>query len=113
GKETALPCTCGSKSKNAPIVAPLQNSANLPIISLSGLLALLQWLQTHHSAMQGADPCPHSPPLLSPPAPTRAAGSRSTVESADARTASANVGDAQQRRRSTARRSAPRAGGAR
>src|ERR1700730_4151383 len=102
-----------SRGKNAPIVSPLQNAANLPIISLSGLLELLQWMQTHQSTIQGGDSCPKPSQPLIPPAPIGPAGSRPTLESADARTASANVGDAQQRRRSTARRSSRRTGGAR
>src|SRR5262249_54031191 len=112
GTRTATSSCTRSKSKNAPIVLPLQNSANLPIISLSGLLELLQWVQTHPSAIHGGDPCPEPPPPLSPPAPAGPAGSRSTLESADGRTASADVGDTQQRRRSTARRSSRRTGGA-
>ena len=39
-----------------------------------------------------------------PPRPSGLAGPRSTLESADGRAASANLGDSQQRRRSTARR---------
>jgi len=38
-------------------------------ISLSGLLELLQWMQTHQSAIQGGDPCPQPQPPLSPPRP--------------------------------------------
>src|SRR5262249_7380808 len=49
---------------------------------------------------------------LSPPAPAGPAGARATLESADERAASANVDDAQQRRRSTARRCSRRTGGA-
>src|SRR6202035_2705096 len=101
-----------SRSKKAPIVSPLQNAANLPIISLSGLLELLQWMQTHQSAIQGGDLCPQPQPPLSPPAPARPAGARATLESADERAASANLDDPQRRRRSTARRCSRRTGGA-
>src|ERR1700730_1689936 len=100
-----------SRGKNAPIVSPLQNAANAPIISLSGLLELLQWMQTHQSAIQGGDPCPQPQPPLSPPAPAGPAGARATLESADERAASANPDDAQ-RCRSTAPRCSGRTGGA-
>src|SRR5260370_13306695 len=102
-----------SRSNDAPIVSPLHNSANLPIISLSGLLELLQWMQTHQSAIQGGDPCPEPQPPLSPPAPAGPAGARATLESADGRAASANIDDTQRRRRSTAQRCSRRTGRAR
>src|ERR1700730_14470989 len=102
-----------SRGKNAPIVSPLQNAANAPIISLSGLLELLQWMQTHQSAIQGGAPCPEPQPPLSPPAPAGPAGARRTLESADGRTASANIDDTRRRGRSTARRCSRRRGGAR
>src|SRR6516162_1142993 len=102
-----------SRRKNAPIVLPLHNSANLPIISLSGLLELLQWMQTRQSAIQGGDPCPEPQSPLSPPAPAGPAGARATLESVDGRAASADFDDTQRRCRSTARRCPRRTGGAR
>ena len=69
GTATAWRFGTRSRYKNAPIVPPLQNSASPPIICLSGLLELLQWMQAHQSSIQGGDPCPNSPPPLSPPRP--------------------------------------------
>src|SRR6516225_1987942 len=102
-----------SGRKNTPIVLPLHNSANLPIISLSGLLELLQWMQTRPSAIQGGDSCPEPQPPLFPPAPAGPVSARATLESVDGRAASADFDDTQRRRRSTARRSSRRKGGAR
>src|SRR6516162_860040 len=102
-----------SGRKNTPIVLPLHNSANLPIISLSGLLELLQWMQTRQSAIQGGNSCPALHPPLFPPAPAGPAGARATLEPTDGRAASADIDDAQRRRRSTARRFSRRKGGAR
>jgi len=69
--------------KPAPILSPLQNLAMLPIIAVSGLLQLAQWMQAYQSRFQGGDPCPKSPPSSSPPAPTGPTDSSPTLDSAD------------------------------
>src|SRR5512135_2627418 len=104
-----------SKSETAPILAPLQKSADTPIIALAGLLRLAEWIQAQHQVIQGGDPCHEASQLLLPPAHVQrsAVDARPTLESADGRTASTNAGHPQQHRDSTTRRTSQRSGGAR
>ena len=85
-----------------------------PIISLTGLLRLSEWIQARQILVQGGDPCQEKSPLLLPPAPSlpRVRSSGSVVESADRRPATTNAGNAQRHRRATTRRALRRTGGA-
>jgi hypothetical protein len=114
GTATASPSSTRTKKHTAPIHSPLQNPANSPIIALGGLLHLAEWSEARAVA-QGGGPCPKTSKSLLPPAPIvpPPAGARSTLDSADERPEAANTDDAQRHRRSPARRTSQRKGGAR
>ena len=56
-----------STSETAPIPAPLQESADTPIIALAGLLRLAEWVQAQHPVNQGGGPCHEATQSLLPP----------------------------------------------
>jgi hypothetical protein len=104
-----------STSETTPILSPLQESSDTPIIALAGLMRLAEWIEAHHQVIHGGAPCHETPDSLLPPANVdrSVAGDRPTLEPADGRAASTDAAHPQQHRDSTTRRASRRSGGAR
>ena len=70
-----------NKSQTTPILSSLQKPANSPIISLAGLLQLMEWMQAQQSVVQGGVPCHETPTSLLPPAPSEHRAVRYAINS--------------------------------
>ena len=104
-----------SKNQTTPISSYLQKPANSPIISLAGLLQLVEWMQAQQLAVKEGVPCHETPSSMLPPARSdrEAAADRPTLGPADARTARQDAARSHRRCGSTTGRAACRTGGAR